>query len=202
MKLSTVLSSTLAALTLTLAATTSAHAAAVTLGDPSYGGSGCPAGSASASISPDGTALSILFDSFSVEAGGPNANVSRKSCNISIPVKVPNGFSVSLIDADYRGFVDVPNGSSARLDTEYFFAGSQGPKFSSTFTGPFSNSYTKSHQLAASSNIWSACGASVNLRVNSGMMVRAGRGAEALASVDSADFKSGVVYHVQYRPCR
>ncbi|MEN9433619.1 MAG: hypothetical protein RLZZ422_1208 [Pseudomonadota bacterium] len=202
MKLSTVLSSTLAALTLTLAATTSAHAAAVTLGDPSYGGSGCPAGSASASLSPDGTALSILFDSFSVEAGGPNANVSRKSCNISIPVKVPNGFSVSLIDADYRGFVDVPKGSSARLDTEYFFAGSQGPKFSSTFTGPFSNSYTKSHQLAASSNIWSACGASVNLRVNSGMMVRAGRGAEALASVDSADFKSGVVYHVQYRPCR
>jgi hypothetical protein len=202
MKLSTVLSSTLAALTLTLAATTSAQAAVVTLGDPSYGGSGCPAGSASASLSPDGTALSILFDSFSVEAGGPNANVSRKSCNISIPVKVPNGFSVSLIDADYRGFVDVPKGSSARLDTEYFFAGSQGPKFSSTFTGPFSNSYTKSHQLAASSNIWSACGASVNLRVNSGMMVRAGRGAEALASVDSADFKSGVVYHVQYRPCR
>lgn len=201
MKLTTTLSSALVALTLGLTAT-SAQAAAVTLGDPSYGGSGCPAGSASASISPDGTALSILFDSFTVEAGGPNANVARKSCNLSIPVKVPNGFSVSLIDADYRGFVDAPRGSMARLDTEYFFAGTRGPKFSTTFNGPYSNTYTKSHRLAATSNVWSACGASVNLRVNSGMMVRAGRGAEALASVDSADFKSGVVYHLQYRSCR
>ncbi|WP_020559689.1 DUF4360 domain-containing protein [Thiofilum flexile] len=201
MKLTTALSSALVALTLSLA-TTSAQAAAVTLGDPSYGGSGCPAGSASASISPDGTALSILFDSFTVEAGGANSSVGRKSCNLSIPVQVPNGFSVSLIDADYRGFVDAPRGSMARLDTEYFFAGTQGPKFTTTFTGPYSNSYTKSHRLAATSNIWSACGASVNLRVNSGMMVRAGRGAEALATVDSADFKSGVVYHLQYRACR
>ena len=201
MKAMTVISAVLAAMTLSVAAT-AAQAAAVTLGNPSYGGNGCPAGSASASISPDGTALSILFDSFNVEAGGPNAAVARKSCNISIPVKVPNGFSVSLIDADYRGFVDAPKGSSARLDTEYFFAGSQGPRYSTTFTGPFSNSYTKSHRLAATSEIWSACGASVNLRVNSGMMVRAGRGSEALASVDSADFKSGVVYHVQYRACR
>ncbi|WP_020559690.1 DUF4360 domain-containing protein [Thiofilum flexile] len=201
MKLTTALSSALVALTLGLA-TTSAQAAAITLGNPSYGGSGCPAGSASASISPDGSALSILFDSFTVEAGGSNARVGRKSCNLSIPVRVPNGFSVSLIDADYRGFVDVPRGSMARLDTEYFFAGTQGPKFTTTFTGPYSNSYTKSHNLIATSNIWSACGASVNLRVNSGMMVRARGSSEALATVDSADFKAGVVYHLKYRTCR
>lgn len=188
---------------LTLAAlgfTSHAHAASVSLGQPSYGGSGCPAGSAAASVSPDGSSLSILFDRYAVEAGGSNPRVARKSCNMSIPVKVPNGMSVSLISADYRGFVDLPAGSEARLDTEYFFGGSRGPAYSQRFNGRFSNTYLKRHQMAAAANIWSACGADVNLRVNSGMMVRS-NGAAALATVDSADFNAGILYHLRYRSC-
>ncbi len=177
-----------------------AQAASVSLGQPSYGGSGCPAGSASASVSPDGSALSILFDSYAVEAGGSNPRVARKSCNLSIPVKVPNGMSVSLISADYRGFADLPAGTEARLDTEYFFGGSRGPAYSQKFNGRFSNTYLKRHQMAAVANVWSACGADVNLRVNSGMTVRS-NGEAALATVDSADFNAGIQYHLQYRSC-
>lgn len=177
-----------------------AHADTVTLGQPGYGGSGCPAGSASASISPDGSSLSILFDSYMVEAGGSNPRVARKSCNLSIPVKVPNGMSVSLISADYRGFADLPAGAEAQLDTEYFFGGSRGPAFSQRFNGRFSNTYLKRHQLQAGANVWSACGADVNLRVNSGMTVRS-NGEAALATVDSADFNAGILYHLQYRSC-
>ena len=42
----------------------------ISLGYPGYGGTGCPQGTASATLSPDGTALSVLFDQFVVEAGG------------------------------------------------------------------------------------------------------------------------------------
>lgn len=176
------------------------HAASISLGQPGYGGSGCPAGSASVSVSPDGSSLSILFDSYTVEAGGSNPQVARKSCNLSIPVKVPNGMSVSLISADYRGFADLPAGAEARLDTEYFFGGSRGPAYSQRFNGRFSNTYLKRHQMAAGANVWSACGADVNLRVNSGMTVRSS-GEAALATVDSADFNAGILYHLQYRSC-
>lgn len=184
-----------------LALSTSAQAASVQLGKPSYGGNGCPAGSASASISPDGKTLSILFDKYLVEAGGQQNRVSRKSCNLSIPVKVPNGLSVSLISADYRGFVEAPSGTSARLDTEYFFGGSRGPRFSHKFKGPHSAPYTKSHKLRATANVWSACGADVNLRVNSSTTVNSRNGQEAMATVDSADFQAGMVYRLKYRSC-
>ena len=36
----------------------------ISLGEPGYGGSGCPQGSASTILSPDGKSLSILFDEF------------------------------------------------------------------------------------------------------------------------------------------
>ena len=81
-----------------------AMAQALQLGYPGYGGNGCPQGSASVSLSPDSQQLSVLFDSYTVATGGINPRVDRKSCNLSIPVTVPNGYSVSVIQVDYRGF--------------------------------------------------------------------------------------------------
>jgi Domain of unknown function (DUF4360) len=52
-----------------------------------YGGNGCPDGSASVSVSPDGQELTILFDKF-VAQGNVSAQ-ARKSCNLSIPIRVP-----------------------------------------------------------------------------------------------------------------
>src|SRR5687768_7847017 len=82
-----------------------AHAGpGIRLGTPSYGGPGCPAGSASVSLSPDEDAISILFDQFIVEAGGVTGKrVDRKSCNLSLPVHIPQGYSVAIIQTDYRG---------------------------------------------------------------------------------------------------
>ena len=36
----------------------------IALGVPGYGGNGCPAGSASVTLSPDAKSLSIIFDQF------------------------------------------------------------------------------------------------------------------------------------------
>jgi type 1 fimbria pilin len=66
---------------------------------PATAGNGCPSNSTSHAITPDGTTLSILFDKYIAEPG-------NKSCNIAIPVHVPNGFQVSTLKADFRGFVE------------------------------------------------------------------------------------------------
>ena len=42
----------------------------ITLGEPGYGGTGCPSGSVSATLSPDATSLSLLFDKYQVAVGG------------------------------------------------------------------------------------------------------------------------------------
>ncbi|MCM1982059.1 DUF4360 domain-containing protein [Lyngbya confervoides] len=158
-----------------------------------YGGSGCPDQSASVSVSPDGQELSILFDEFI--ALGNDYQESRKSCNLSIPIQVPQGFQISLYDADYRGYVS-PN-TSGRLRAEYFFAGQRGPVFTRVFRGE--TDYSVRDPLVTVADVWSACGDSVNMRVNASMMARG----PGIATVDSFDLAHrGLVYHIKYRRCR
>lgn len=159
----------------------------------SYGGSGCPDRSASVSVSPDGQELTILFDKF-VAQGNVSAE-KRKSCNLSIPIKVPQGFQISLYDADYRGYV-APK-TSGNLRAEYFFAGTRGPVFSRTFNGE--TNYNVRDSLATVADVWSRCGDSINMRVNAAMTA-SGAG---MATVDSFDLAHrGLVYHIKYRTCR
>ena len=81
--------------------------AQIRLGVPAYGGTGCPAGSASVSLTDDQSILSVLFDSFVAQAPtAMNATFDRKSCNLRIPVSVGPGYQVALIAFDYRGFAD------------------------------------------------------------------------------------------------
>ena len=155
--------------------------------DPSYGGSGCPQGTASSSLTPDGQTLTMLFDDYT-------ADPARKTCNISVPVHVPNGFQVSNITADYRGFAQGSN----ELKRSYFFAGDTGPSFTDTLGTRNGTTYLKSDSLLASSNIWSRCGADVNMRINSAVR---GLNNRSSISVDSLDLKQGIVFSLQYRSC-
>lgn len=174
----------------------------ISLGYPAYGGNGCPNGSASATLSPDGKSLSVIFDQFITEAGrNLGKTMDRKSCNIAIPVHVPNGFSISILAVDYRGFVSLPQGATAKLQAEYFFAGMAGPRFAQDFYGRQDRDYTFTNQLGVQAMVWSPCGADVNLRVNASMMVRNNSFEDAMATVDTADVSAGIIYQVQMRRC-
>jgi hypothetical protein len=191
-------------LSLALTFSATAFAQGLQLGYPSTGGNGCPQGSVSATLSPDSTQLSILFDQFVAEAGPSSGKtLDRKSCNIAIPVTVPNGYSVSVVAVDYRGFVGLPNRkSSARFSAEYFFANMPGPRMQRQFIGAQNTDYLIENDLIVSALVWSACGAQTNLRINAAMMVQNTSYEDALATVDSADLSSGIIYQLKFRPCR
>lgn len=173
------------------------------LGTPGYGGTGCPAGSASVVVSPDDTALSVLFDSYLAEAGRPTGRtIDRKSCNLTIPVHVPQGYSVAVFHVDYRGFNALPSGGQSRFNAEYFWAGSRGPIMSRTFYGPQNQNYILSNNLLARTLVWAPCGASVNLRINTSLLAQTNsRNEQTMSTVDSADLTSGLIYHLQWRRC-
>lgn len=174
----------------------------IQLGQPGYGGTGCPSNSASVSLSPDQSSLSILFDQYVVEAGN-GRSMDRKSCNIAIPVRVPQGYSISVFQVDYRGFNSLPAGARATFNVEYFFAGSRGVRQAKSFYGPAANLYELTDHLTAEATVWSACGADTNLRVNTSMLVQTNRRQDlAMATVDSADVNAGIVYHVAWKRCR
>lgn len=187
-----------------LVISSAAMAQGLVLGQPQYGGNGCPAGSASATVAPDGSAISILFDQYIAEAGNTTGRrIDRKSCNLAVPVQVPQGYSIAVFQVDYRGFNAVPVGGYNRFDVEYFWAGARGPRFTRLFRGPTNSDFSLTDNLMAQTLVWSPCGESVNLRINSSMMAQSNYNMDqTMGIVDSADISSGLIYHIQWRRCQ
>jgi hypothetical protein len=175
----------------------------ISLGAPGYGGTGCPAGTVSVTLSPDAKSLSMLFDQYQVAVGGTTGkSFDRKSCNIAIPVHVPQGMSVSVLKIDFRGFNQLPVSATSQFNVEYFFAGTKGPAFQKKFSGPIAEDYLINNTLAVTAIVWSGCGVDVNLRTNSSLRVTTVSNKEAMSSIDSEDVNAGIIYQLQWRQCK
>jgi hypothetical protein len=174
------------------------------LGIPTYQGTGCPEGSASATMTADGTQLSILFDRYTAEAGGNTGRRNeRKSCSLSIPVEIPSNVSVAIVEVDYRGYHSLPTRGYSELSVNYSLGPLSGPRFLRRFVGPLDTDFFAKQKLRATDVRWSACGGRSTLHLNTSMIVVSnGQQELSLAALDSADLHSGFTYVVQYRPCR
>lgn len=176
--------------------------AQISLGQPAYGGTGCPAGSASATLTEDGSILSVLFDQFSTEANG-SRRIDRKNCSLRIPVNVGNGYQVALIAFDYRGFAAIPFGATGVLDASYSYIGQPRPvRFSKTFRGGYNSNYSVTNELISTTVTWSPCGRQVMLEA--GVSARAtsnSSGQQTILAVDSVDVTAGLLFQVQFRRC-
>jgi len=183
-----------------------ANATKVTLGAVSSGGTGCPS-SLSSVLSPDATSLSLIFDNFVVDAGGASLIV-RKNCDISIPVQVPTGLSVTLVGADFRGFNNLPLGATSTLSLNYFFSGGTTNQVDRSFFGPIAENYLLQHNVKPSNQPSSSCGASSILRITTSLMVEANSAGDAAsATLDSTDLvvndpgRVGSVIFLTYQAC-
>jgi hypothetical protein len=193
---------TILLLSVVLGSSVAAHSDDIYLGTPGYGGTGCPAGTVSVTLSPDAQSLSLLFDEYQVQVGGETGrSIDRKSCNVAIPVHIPQGYSVSVFKVDYRGYNYLPRYASSQFNVEYFFAGAQGPSFRKNFYGPVDSDYLIQNELGVSKVVWSACGADVNLRTNSSIRIKTSGNREAMATVDSEDVNAAIIYRLQWRRC-
>jgi hypothetical protein len=82
-------------------------------------GAGCPQGSVSATLAPDLSAISILFDRFSVSAnkGSQSGSLLRKGCQFVFGVTVSPGYNLEATSLQYRGFAQLPNSVTATITT-------------------------------------------------------------------------------------
>ena len=202
-QIKTILTSTVLVLASTQVAT--AHnLGGVTIEKVGYAGNACPAGSASVVLANDKKSVSVLFDDYIAEAGGHGQRTfSRKKCDIAFGLKVPNGLSVALINADYRGFLDLPRRAKATFSRNYFFAGSRGPRLKKTWKGTRSDDFLVKDRMGVMSRVYSKCGADVILRSKTAATLRTRRGQEAMIGVDSVDLTSKTVfrYNFSWKKC-
>jgi hypothetical protein len=170
--------------------------AAGSIGRLGVGGTGCPAGTVSAALGTN--QLSLRFSKYVASAGGAR-DFDRKACSISVPFRVPAGQSVAIVGVQYKGFNRLPSGATATLRTETFFAGGNGPVVSRSFKGPRTGSYR--YTSVAAAPVWSACGGSFNLRINSSLRVNTSGGKSASSSVRHQDVAAGLIYRLKYKSC-
>lgn len=183
---------------------------AISVGQPSYGGNGCPAGTMNIVFAPDFLSFSILFDQFVAEVTQTGQKRDVMSCNATIPMSIPNGMQMEIVRVDYRGFAGLPQGSHAVLNSIFNFRGSGGNRDRMTlryrFAGPtmqdyeISTSVLNSNGEVVDDSERSPCGGSFNLNIGNQVKV-VSREPGATVTLDSIDGSSNAVYYVNWRSC-
>lgn len=170
-----------------------------------YAGSGCPAGSVAENISPDRQAFTLLFDSYIAEAGpGVPPGNKRRNCTLNVDLDFPGGWSYSLFTVDYRGYASLDRNVTGMQTSKYHFQGGVGTGSMSTrLAGAFDDDYQIRDALTVSAQIWSPCGASRALNINTDVRVdnTRNRNGYGLMTVDSIDGQFKLIYGIQWRRC-
>ncbi len=182
------------------------------LGTPTIGGSGCPQGTVTATLSPDARTISVIFDDFRLENTVGAPPTPPKSCLIRVPVNLPPKTTLGVYTVDYRGYAKLDGNSSALIEGISVLLGKNvGYEFPNTnrlmldyktfnFFGPKEDSFT---MRGRSHPVWVRCGASdltLQLALTLGMIPR-GHAGELIFDSADAQFESGVKYEVQLKSC-
>jgi hypothetical protein len=170
-----------------------------------YGGTGCPQGSLSTAISPDGLAFTLTFDAYYAEVSSDTPPIVRQFCNIHLPMHIPRGYQYSLVELDYRGYLFLDSGVEARQSSQYYFQGQKGPSFDSVWYGPEDLDFEFSDSIGLETNnwVWSPCNQQRHLTIKTTMVLnnRRNRSSYGFMGTDSLDGEIAHVYAIQWRQC-
>ena len=169
---------------------------------------GCPEGSYSIVVTPDGTSLSILFDRFTLESSAASANGKpRKVCRISTPLNLPENHSIGVYKVDYRGFAKLAAKQETQLEVQYFLgprANDHGRVFKRKIKGPHEGDYLFTETIGAGQMKRVGCGSAAVLNVGITLSLDGDlRTGAAMSTLDTTDAASGgaLIYHLNLKKC-
>lgn len=167
---------------------------------------GCPAGSYSIVTSPDGGAISVLFDHFVVEGNDANAGFARMTCGMEIPLHLPEGYSLGVYQIDYRGFAHLGDKQRGELQVDYGTGrGNRGRRFQRQVKGVYEGDFTFNERLKGGILKRIGCGdeAVLNFAATLTLVSKrdAVRGTMTLDSIDGAS-AGGLVFGLDLKKCR
>ena len=138
-------------------------------------GLGCPPGGAVATVSPDGSSVSVLFDKMSTELAAGSPSTMRKQCIIVLGLHFSGPYRVAIVGSDARGFVSVPAGGTSVLSVQHFPIFSADPRvlarmnLTQRFVGPRAEDVTL-HSEFSDLPLWSYCGSQMGTRATMPLM--------------------------------
>jgi hypothetical protein len=166
---------------------------------------GCPEGSYTVVLTPDGGTLTVLFSAFVVEAGDEaGRNTDRRSCGLHVPLNLPPDTSVGVYKVDYRGFAALAHQQQFEISVVYGFNGGRDHSYRRQLRGEHGGDFAFSQTIGAGLMRRVGCGEEAALDVEASISLNAnGRPGDALAALDSLDGapRGGLVYFLRYDRC-
>ena len=139
-------------------------------------GSGCKAGTYAVAADPQNSFFTATYDDFIAQAGGgvPSAQ-ARKNCQISVVVKVPQGYTYAIAKTDYRGYANLQRGATGTERASYYFQGmSQTGVATHRFPGAMDDIWQATDRVGIQALVFRPCGEARNFNINTEVVVSAG----------------------------
>jgi hypothetical protein len=178
----------------------------VKVSDLKYNGTGCPAGTVAWDLSTDKQAMTILFDRFIAETTGISTralDVKRRSCQLTLKLETPAGWTFSLFSLDFRGFAGLDAGATGTQNTTYKLGNSRKVYLGKLeLAGPYSDDYARIDDVTLGKLPWSQCSKRKQaLVINTSIAVQSVPGAAGLMTVDSVDGSITQSYGIVWKRC-
>lgn len=169
-------------------------------------GSGCPQGTTAVAVSEDNTAFTVTYSDYLAQAGGDSdPTASRRNCQLSLVVHVPQGFTYAIASADYRGYAMLQPGASAVQRASYYFQGSSGTVYKThNFAGAYNDNWQATDTTDWAQLVYAPCGVQRNFNINTELRVNAGTqspGKVSFMTMDSTDGDISTKYHLAWKEC-
>jgi hypothetical protein len=158
----------------------------------------CPSGSYAIVKSPDGSALSILFDEFALQTDG------KKTCHLQIPLNLPPNYGVGVYRIDYRGFAVLAKKQQADLNVLYRLGDHNKKRnFHRKVKGDFDGDFVFTENIGAGLMKRMGCGEDAVMDISVDLELQtSGVADEAMASLDTADGAGGLIYYFDLKKCK
>jgi uncharacterized protein DUF4360 len=163
-------------------------------------GTGCPAGTATFTMAPDNSSVTVSYSNYVAKIGvGAVATDFRKSCQVVVTVHAPADvtFAVSVENA---GHASVAAGASVQQRGTNYFLGL--PAVASTpylLNGPVDDEWAHTENSPVPAGDWAPCGAPPTLTHNTEL--RAAGGTSDLKTTTSSMSMDSTVYSLNWAPC-
>lgn len=167
-----------------------------------YEGTGCPAGSVTTSLNPERTEFTLTYDQFVASKGpGVPASESVKKCQLTLNLKVPQGWQYSVATIDYRGVMQLPKKMKAEQRATYYFEGDGDfAAADSLFKGPVVKDYLIRDTLPYSTVVWSSCDKVRPLTITTELEVSGGTTAGEITA-DTTEGRNASVLELRWQEC-
>jgi hypothetical protein len=170
-------------------------------------GSGCRPGTTAVALDPANSFFTITYNDFVAQVGvGARPVDSRKNCQISVVVHVPQGFTYAIAKTDYRGFANLQSGAYGIERANYYFQGMSATGISShQFNGPYERGWQATDNVGIAAVVYRPCGENRNFNINTEVQVSPGTSdphvTNSYMTMDSTDGDFETIYHFAWKRC-